>query len=198
MGIFDLKRCCMCNKRTICGVSLKDNHICFSCALKIISKGKIPSTLTSAEALSILTSTNTSVPISQNNKYVYTSKGEFTFPQKDRNGNSLLTVYDLNVTGTMHLHDGIDPQLIIPQLFEGDQILLEADPNNKYDSSAVKVKTTQGWQIGWLPSDEKLQYDVFCRLMEGQEVYARVNKGYLLDYYPGKIGLVIDIARYHR
>lgn len=122
----------------------------------------------------------------------------FEFPQTDGHGHKLLTVYDMNVTGVMREHDGIDPQTIIPKLHEGEQLLLEADPTNKYDSNAVKVKTINGIQIGWLPQGENLQIDVANRLNRGQVVYARVKKGYLLDNYPGKVGLVIDVARYSK
>lgn len=122
----------------------------------------------------------------------------FEFPSTDGHGHKLLTVYDMNVTGVMREHDGIDPQTIIPKLFEGDQLLLEADPDNEYDANAVKVKTMDGIQIGWLPKGENLQIDIADRLNSGQTVYARIKKGYLLDNYPGKVGLVIDVARYSK
>ena len=120
----------------------------------------------------------------------------FEFPQTDGHGHKLLTVYDMNVTGVMREHDGIDPQTIISKLHEGEQLLLEADPDNEYDSNAVKVKTIRGIQIGWLPQGENLQIDIADRLNNGQTVYARAKKRYLLDNYPGEVGLVIDVARY--
>ena len=42
---------------------------------------------------------------------------EFEFPETDKNGKSLLKIYDINVTGVMHKQDGVDPQTIIPQLY---------------------------------------------------------------------------------
>lgn len=126
------------------------------------------------------------------------SRKPFEFPSTDGHGHKLLAIYDMNVTGVMREHDGIDPQTIIPKLFEGDRLLLEADPTNPYDPNAVKVKTMNGIQIGWLPQGENLQIDIADRLNSGQTVYARINKGYLLDNHPGKIGLVIDVARYSK
>lgn len=120
----------------------------------------------------------------------------FEFPQIDKNGHRILTVYDMNVTGVMKNQNGINPQGIIPKLRQGEQIILEADPNNQYDNCAVKVKTLNNIQIGWLPMGENLQIDIFERLQKGQTVYARVNRIYDLDLYPGKKGLIIDVARY--
>lgn len=123
---------------------------------------------------------------------------EFEFTETDKNGKSLLKIYDINVTGVMHNQDGVDPQTIIPQLYEGEQIILEADPENIYDKNAVKVKTVHGQQIGWLPQGDNLQIDIANRLNSGQTVYARVKKGYWLDNYPGKVGIIIDVARYSK
>ena len=110
---------------------------------------------------------------------------EFEFPETDKNGKSLLKIYDINVTGVMHNQDG-------------EQIILEADPENIYDKNAVKVKTVHGQQIGWLPQGDNLQIDIANRLNSGQTVYARVKKGYWLDNYPGKVGIIIDVARYSK
>lgn len=129
---------------------------------------------------------------------IHKNPGFFDFPEMDAAGHTLLNVYNINVVGVLHEHDGIDPQTIIPQLYEGEQMILEADPSNKHDEYAVKVKTITGEQVGWLPQGANLQIDIFNRLTEGQTVYARVKKGYLMDRYPGKVGLVIDIARYSK
>ena len=126
------------------------------------------------------------------------SHNDFQFPETDEHGHAILNVYDMNVSGVLHEYDGIDPQMIIPKLYEGEQIILEADPLNQYDKNAVKVKTINGIQIGWLEKGSNLQIDIFERLNSGQTVYARVKKGYFLDKYPGKVGLVIDVARYSK
>lgn len=127
---------------------------------------------------------------------LYNSRGEFSFPETDEAGHTILKIYDVNVVGVIHEHDGINPQLIIPKMYKGDQVILEADPNNNYDQCAVKVKTLDDQQIGWLPRGESLQIDIFNRLIEGRTVYARVKEGYELASRPGNIGLCIEIARY--
>ena len=132
------------------------------------------------------------------NKLLYKSYGFFEFPETDNEGHEVLKIFDINVTGVMNIHDGIDPQIIIPMMCEGDRVILEADQNNEYDSCAVKVKTLDDVHIGWLPKGENLQIDIYNRLIDGQTVYARVKKGYLLNNYPGKVGLVIDVARYSK
>lgn len=129
-------------------------------------------------------------------RYVYKSPGEFVFPETDESGHKALTVYNINIVGVLHPKDGINPQDVIPQMFEGDRVLLEADPNNKHDDYAVKVKTHDGIQIGWLPKDDSLQMDIFDCLMKGQTVYAKIKEGYELPSYPGNIGLCIEVARY--
>ncbi len=129
-------------------------------------------------------------------RYVYKSPGEFTFPETDESGHEALPVCDINIVGVLHSKDGVNPQEIIPQMFEGDRVLLEADPRNAYDKNAVMVKTHDGVQIGWLPKKTSLQIDIFDRLMKGQAVYAKIKEGYELSTNPGNIGLCIEVARY--
>ena len=139
--------------------------------------------------------TYTPPPFLDKNVY-YVSRGEFVFPETDENGHEMLTIYNMNIVGVMHEHDGVNPQNIIPKMYEGDQVLLDADVDNEFDTHAVKVKTLDGQQIGWLPKGENLQIDIFNRLTKGQTVYARVKEGYELSSYPGNIGLCIEVARY--
>ncbi len=129
-------------------------------------------------------------------KYTYHTLGEFEFPYADSNGNPALNVYDMNVVGIMHIQGGYNPQLVIPQMFIKDRVILEADVNNTYDDHAVKVLNTDGVQIGWLPKGENLQIDIYDRLTKGQEVYARIKEAYELKTYPGNIGVSIEVARY--
>jgi hypothetical protein len=37
---------------------------------------------------------------------------------------------------------------------EGDQLMLLPDPENKYDKTATRVCTKDGWFMGWLPNHE--------------------------------------------
>lgn len=158
----------------------------------------IPCIIAGIVLLMILPKVSRKIGNTSNNNIIHIGHSLFRFPETDNMGHKILTVYDINVTGTMRKHNGINPQLIIRTLRPGNQILLEADPANEFDEYAVKVKNMNGVQIGWLPKGENLQQDISRRLNEGQNVYARVNKIYPLDYYPGNYGLVIDVARYSK
>ena len=122
--------------------------------------------------------------------------GFFRFPQEDAEGHPMLKVYDVPVSGVTHETDGWDPQDIIPHLKRGDRIILEADPDNQYDDYAVKVKTINDIQIGWIKRGLNLQIDIFNRLMKGREVYARVNEVHEFNSSKGLYGLTIEVARY--
>lgn len=120
----------------------------------------------------------------------------FRFPHEDAEGHPMLKVYAVPVSGVTHETDGWDPQDIIPHLKRGDRIILEADPNNQYDNCAVKVKTINDIQIGWIKRGLNLQIDIFNRLMKGRTVYARVNEIHEFNSSKGLYGLTIELARY--
>lgn len=103
----------------------------------------------------------------------------FNFPETDENGHKMLRVMTVDLHGAMYIHDGIDPQRVIPQLVKHEQLMLEADPNNEHDSYAVKVYTVNHEQIGWLPAESR---DISNRLQRGQTVYARVAEKCTIDY----------------
>lgn len=128
----------------------------------------------------------------------------FNFPETDENGHEMLRTTIVDLHGAMYIHDGIDPQCIIPQLVKHEQLVLEADPNNEHDSYAVKVYTVNHEQIGWLPAESR---DISNRLQRGRTVYARVAEKCTIDYNntfdaeswdPDKCwdSVKIEIARY--
>lgn len=114
----------------------------------------------------------------------------------NKNTEKISETCDSNVTGVMKLHNGIDPQTLIPNMHIGDKIILIADPQNKYDDSAVKVCNFQGVQVGWLPKGSIEQLEVFEQLIHDEPVFSSVKKIYAMDRYPGNFGLVIDISYY--
>lgn len=103
-------------------------------------------------------------------------------------------IHTVNITGVMHEHNGIDPQTIIPTLAEDDEILLEWDSKNKYDSTAIKVKTVNGIHIGWIPKDADIKEQILNTWNNGGDVIAWVYETYELPSYPGNIGLCIGIS----
>ena len=121
------------------------------------------------------------------------------FPERDRNGKRLLTIYDTVITGINKENNGINPQDYIEELVIGEEVFLIADPQNKYDEYAVKVCNKDGVQLGWIPrghdvDSSKLQTDISTRLQKGCTVLARVLKKY--ETQQGYIGIVIVVARY--
>jgi len=182
------KVCAVCGKRIKFGTKIDDGILCSICTLKISSTGTSPYINMNASKAKTLLNDISDTKHNLN----------FEFPETDASGHKILTIYDMNVVGVMHIQDGIDPQTIIPKLYEKEQIILETDSANRYDPYAVKVKTINGVQIGWLPKGENLQIDISKRLNSGQTVLARIKKAYLLNNYPGKVGIVIDVARYSK
>jgi len=62
----------------------------------------------------------------------------------------------VGVRGESHNNDdGSSRQDIIRHLRANESVQLVADPANKFDRFAVKVLTSSGHQIGWLPSDAR-------------------------------------------
>ena len=121
------------------------------------------------------------------------------FPERDKNGKRLLTIYDTVITGISKGNNGVNPQDYIEELEIGEEVFLIAEPENKYDKYAVKVCNKDGIQLGWIPrgndvTSEKLQIDISERLQKGCTVLARVLKKY--ETQQGYIGIVIVVARY--
>lgn len=120
----------------------------------------------------------------------------FAFPDIDANGNRMLKPLTVALHGAAYTHDGVDPQDILPHMSRRQQVILIPDPDNEYDSYAVKVCTTDGLHIGWLPAGTK---DVFNRLMDNSTVLARISNLYQMDWYDETITSAdIEIARYRR
>lgn len=128
----------------------------------------------------------------------------FAFPETDPSGKPMLKLMTVEMHGAMHIHDGTDPQKVIPRLIEGEELKLIADTHNEHDNYAVRVCTTNGKQIGWLPAGSR---DVFNRLVKGRTVYARVKEIYNVDWsnedddhktWNSKCfdNIIIEIARY--
>ena len=94
----------------------------------------------------------------------------------------------------MREHDNIDPQTIIPTLNEMDEIVLEWDRKNKYDSTAIKVKTLSGIQIGWIAKNDNIKPLLINAFKNGDDIIAWVSETYELPSYPGNVGLCIEIT----
>lgn len=115
------------------------------------------------------------------------------FPKVNKNGLPLMKTVEFTLSGVNHIHDGSDPQKIINRYLKGQWLTLKAEPDNKYDNTAIKVLYNNKY-IGWIPASRTTltQNDakkmIFKRLTNDMEVLARFDNitvvqigGYDLD-----------------
>lgn len=61
--------------------------------------------------------------------------------------------YSVNVAGVTFCNDdGSDRQAIISRCKPGEQLMLIREPDNKFDSGAIKVVRKKGLQLGYIPA----------------------------------------------
>lgn len=81
-----------------------------------------------------------------------------------------------DIAGTRY----VDNQQAFIDLKKNTPVLLEREPYNDYDSDAIKVLTTNGDKLGYIPKKDN---KVFSRLMDaGKILHARVYSCYKADY----------------
>lgn len=108
------------------------------------------------------------------------------FPQTSKDGTKLMKTIEFTLSGVNHVHDGSDPQKVINRNMKGKWLTLQADPQNKYDETAVKV-LCDGKYIGWLPAtrislaERDAKNMIFQRLAHGLEVLARFEHTTLIQ-----------------
>lgn len=94
--------------------------------------------------------------------------GELTIPkpfEKD------IFLFDTYVAGTTHI-DGIEE--LEPYLKIEDKLDFFREPNNKYDTLAIMIKTTKGVKIGYVPKQDNV---IFARLMDaGKLLFGKISK----------------------
>ena len=92
--------------------------------------------------------------------------------------------------------DGTDRQRIVARCHEGDLLLLEREPDNKYDPRAVSVLTQAGEQIGYLSSHvvgSETYRGVAQDMDDGRKVEARIA-GIGFGEESGNFGVRIELA----
>lgn len=68
-------------------------------------------------------------------------------------------------------------------------LLLEREADNKYDSNAIKVMTTDREKLGYIPKSDN---SIYARLMDsGKILNARVYSCYQDDYYNWSVSIKI-------
>ncbi len=76
---------------------------------------------------------------------------------------------ECHIAGTMHVGDIAEKTKSVEV---GSTLQLKREPDNKYDSMAIRVETDSGERIGWIPQKYN---EVLSRLMDaGKLLYAKV------------------------
>lgn len=84
-------------------------------------------------------------------------------------------LFDTYIAGTSFI-EGIEE--LEQHLNEGDKLDFFREPDNKYDSKAIVIKTDNGVKIGYVPRNDNA---IFSRLMDaGKLLFGRITskKGY--------------------
>ncbi|WP_350578622.1 HIRAN domain-containing protein [Pseudomonas sp. HY2-MNA-CIBAN-0224] len=104
--------------------------------------------------------------------------------RKEHKTNAPIAKADFMVAGTRR---GNRSNTITEDVFEGDEIILEREPNNTHSKFATKVLTKYGDWIGYVPEDDAKYVAPF--LDSGVRYTAEVKK--ILEYTSGPIPVVI-------
>ena len=90
-----------------------------------------------------------------------------------------------NIAGTRYCNN----QEAFKTLEKNVPLLLEREADNKYDSNAIKVMTTDREKLGYIP---KCDNSIYARLMDsGNILNARVYSCYQDDYYNWSVSIKI-------
>lgn len=82
-----------------------------------------------------------------------------------------------------------DNQDVFKGLEKNVPLLLEREADNKYDSNAIKVMTTDREKLGYIPKSDN---SIYARLMDsGKILNARVYSCYKNDYYNWSVSIKI-------
>jgi hypothetical protein len=85
---------------------------------------------------------------------------------------------ETHVAGTLHVDDVVCK---CRGLKAGDELRLVREPENRIDGNAIRVETSEGAKIGYVPRKDN---PVFARLMDaGKCLFARLRKKELLRHY---------------
>lgn len=95
------------------------------------------------------------------------SNGELTIPkpfEKD------IFLFDTYVAGTTHI-EGIEE--LEPHLTVDDRLAFFREPDNRYDTQAIVIKTVDGVKIGYVPKQDNV---IFARLMDaGMLLFGKIT-----------------------
>lgn len=78
-------------------------------------------------------------------------------------------LFDSYVAGTSHIKD----ETVFEEAKAGDRLVLQREPENKFDDKAILILDEQKRKLGYVPEKDNV---VFTRLMDaGKYLYAKVD-----------------------
>ena len=85
---------------------------------------------------------------------------------------------ECHVAGTMHVDDVLFKTKAVDV---GSPLVLKREPKNEHDELAIRVETSDGERIGWVP---RKYNDILARLMDaGKLLVAKVSHKELEDHW---------------
>ena len=80
-----------------------------------------------------------------------------------------ILLFDSYVAGTTHIKD----ESVFDEIKEGDKLILQREPENRFDENAILVLNEAGKKLGYIPEKDNI---VFARLMDaGKYLTAKVE-----------------------
>ena len=80
-----------------------------------------------------------------------------------------ILLFDSYVAGTTHIKD----ESVFDDIKEGDKLILQREPENRFDENAILVLDAQKRKLGYIPEKDNI---VFARLMDaGKYLTAKVK-----------------------
>ena len=80
-----------------------------------------------------------------------------------------ILLFDSYVAGTTHIKD----ESVFDEIKEGDKLILQREPENRFDENAILVLNEAGKKLGYIPEKDNI---VFARLMDaGKYLTAKIE-----------------------
>lgn len=80
-----------------------------------------------------------------------------------------ILLFDSYIAGTTHIED----ESVFDNLKEGDKLILQREPDNRFDENAILVLDPKSRKLGYIPEKDNI---VFARLMDaGKYLTAKIK-----------------------
>lgn len=98
---------------------------------------------------------------------LHSKGGEISIPKSFEKD---IFLFDTYIAGTTHI-EGIEE--LEPHLNVDDRLAFFREPDNRYDTQAIVIKTVDGVKIGYVPKQDNV---IFARLMDaGKLLFGKIT-----------------------